>query len=406
MIDAPIDRINQERMRLESEGEPIVNLGQAIPDFTPPLVATEAAIQALRDDPRTHVYTPDPGLPELREAVARSLRLRFAASIQAEEIVITAGANHAFLLVCSILIEPGDRVGLLSPFFLNHKMAVEGCGGAAIEICPDDDFSYSPETIERTIVDHQLRALVVVNPSNPTGKVFAREELQALIDLCRKYEIWLISDEVYGSFVYAPGVMTSLVGLPGAADCTFTIGSFSKEFGMTGWRLGWVRSPREIFSQIVKVQDYSIICASRLAQVLALAAMEGAPDWAQRHLGDFEKRRQALVSELESSGLFRLFASQGAYFVWLRPHAEVDSEREVIAIMRRGRVCVIPGAFFGTAWRGWFRISYGAQEITALQTAARRFIDYFSSRQDYQAEGVTARPKPWESDLLINGKIP
>jgi aminotransferase len=189
----------------------------------------------------------------------------------------------------------------------------------------------------------------------------------------------LISDEVYGSFVHAPGIMTSLVGLPGAADCTFTIGSFSKEFGMTGWRLGWVRSPREIVSQIVKVHDYSIICASRLAQVLALAAMEGAPDWAQRHLGAFEKRRRALVSKLESSGLFRLFASQGAYFVWLRPHAEVDSEREVIAIMRRARVCVIPGAFFGTAWRGWFRISYGSQEITALQTAARRFIDYFSS---------------------------
>lgn len=380
MIDPPIDHINRARLRLDSEDDPILDLGQAIPDFRPPPVATAAAVEALTD-PRTHVYTLDAGLPELREAVANSLRQRFAAAVGAEEIVITAGANHAFLLACSVLLEPGDRVGLLSPLFPNHKMAVEGCGGTVVEVCPDNGSSYSMGTVERAIREQRLRALVVVNPSNPTGKVFAREELQALIDLCRRHDVWLVGDEVYGSFVYAPATMTSLVGLDDAIDCSVTIGSFSKELGMTGWRLGWVRASKALVSQILKVQDYSIICAPRLAQVLALAALQEAPDWARGHHGVFERRRSALVSALGASGLFDLFASDGAFFVWLRPRLGVDSGREVIEIMRSGRVCVMPGTFFGESWKEWFRVSYGSQNQGNVTIAAQRLIRHFADRE-------------------------
>jgi aminotransferase len=332
------------------------------------------------DDPNIHLYTPDLGLPELREAIAGSIRARFgAASVQAENIVVTAGANHAFLLVCSVLLEEGDRVGLLSPYFLNHKMAVEGCGGITVEINPDEDGCYSAESVERALVENDLRALVVVNPSNPTGKVFSRQELQVLLDLCREHRVWLVADEVYSSFVYPPLKMVSLASLPDAADATWTIGSFSKEFGMTGWRLGWLQAPRALVPQVLKVQDYSIICASRLAQVVAVAALEHAPSWSMSQLERLSARRAELLSILAGSNLFEIFDSQGAFFVWMRPLRETDSARAVLDLMARARVCIIPGLFFGEEWRSWFRISYGYLELDQLRIAGQLLVEYFAN---------------------------
>lgn len=382
VVDAPIDALNRERIRLERLGGPIFNLGQAIPDFPPPPIVREATIRAL-DDPNIHLYTPDPGLPELREAIAGSIRARFgAASVQAENIVVTAGANHAFLLVCSVLLGEGDRVGLLSPYFLNHKMAVEGCGGITVEINPDEDGRYSAESVERALVENDLRALVVVNPSNPTGKVFSRQELQVLLDLCREHRVWLVADEVYSSFVYPPLKMVSLASLPDAADATWTIGSFSKEFGMTGWRLGWLQAPRALVPQVLKVQDYSIICASRLAQVVAVAALEHAPNWSMSQLESLSARRAELLSILAGSNLFEIFDSQGAFFVWMRPLRETDSARAVLDIMARARVCIIPGLFFGEAWRSWFRISYGYLALDQLRIAGQMLVEYFANPVD------------------------
>jgi aspartate/methionine/tyrosine aminotransferase len=378
MVDAPIDALNRERLRLEREVGPIFNLGQAIPYFSPPPIVREATLRAL-DDPNIHLYTPDPGLPELRQAIAGSVRRKFGATVQPEDIVVTAGANHAFLLVCSVLLGEGDRVGLLSPYFLNHKMAVEGCGGVAIEINPDEGGRYSAESVERALVENDLRALVVVNPSNPTGKVFSLQELRLLLDLCRKHRVWLVADEVYNSFVYPPLKMVSLASLPDAADATWTIGSFSKEFGMTGWRLGWLQAPRALVHQVLKVQDYSIICASRLAQVVAVAALEHAPDWSMSHLERLAARRTELLSILAGSNLFEIFDSQGAFFVWMRPLHETDSAREVLDIMARARVCIVPGLFFGEAWRGWFRISYGSLALEQLCVAVQALVGYFTA---------------------------
>lgn len=378
MIAAPVDRINDERLRLESEGFSILNLGQAVPDFPPPGVVRQK-ISDIADDLDIHRYTADPGIPELRIALARLLRDRCGIrDAQADEIIVTAGANHAFLLVCTTLLEENEQFCVLSPYFLNHKMTVEGCGGRIVEVFPDGAFNYSMARVEKSIANERVRALVIVNPSNPTGKVFTKGELEALLKLCKKHGVWLISDEVYSEFVYDPVKMISLGSLPGASQGTIIIGSFSKSFGMTGWRVGWLRAPEPVVSQLLKVQDYSIICASHLSQVLALEALTYAPDWPASHLDDFAMRRDELTTILQESGLFTIYQGDGAFFLWLRPGFDVDSGSEIFELMSAAGVCIMPGYLFGERWRSWFRISYGSQPISRLGEAAARIIRYFT----------------------------
>ena len=405
MAEAPVDSLNRERLCLEAQGRTVINLGQAVPDFGPPPVAVDAARRAL-EEPSVHVYSPDPGLPELRAAVAHSLERHFGwATARAAQTIVTGGANHAFLLICSTLLEQGDQVGLLSPFFLNHRMTVEGCGGTAVEIPPDASFSYPRETVERAIVEHGLVALVAVNPSNPTGKIFTSEELSGLLELSRKHGVWLIVDEVYRAFVPPSERMVSLGSLPAAEEGTLSFGSFSKELGMTGWRVGWLHAPESLIPHLLKVQDYSLICAPRLGQRMALASIAESPEWTASWLEELELRRRELTGRLDESGLFQRFDSRGGYFVWLRPHRGVDSAREVLEIMRRAGVLIMPGAIFGEAWSSWFRISYGNQRRAALRRAAVRLIEYFAS--DRYAEPMNghreARPRAIASSTTTQG---
>ena len=318
MVDAPVDSLNQERRRLESEGRNIINLGQAIPDFGPPLEAMLGFRESLNDD-ALHRYTPDSGLAELRAAVAASLGPKANGEpVSADEIIITAGANHAFMVACAAILNDGDAVGLLSPYFLNHIMTVQGIGGRPVELLPDENFGYAPSDIERAIKDYRLKVLTIVNPSNPTGKSFSREEVTEICDACRKTGTWIFSDEVYRRFDYSPTGHTSVLSIPATEENAIVIGSFSKEFGMTGWRVGWIRVPRRLVSQFLKVQDYSIICASHPGQILALNAMRTQPNWAASHLAEYNSRRQALLHFFQGRNEFQVYGGLGAFFIWFR----------------------------------------------------------------------------------------
>ena len=378
MMDSPIDRLNQHCHRLVRQGKDMINLGQAVPGFAPPSILVEKTIEAL-GDPDVHLYTSDLGLPALRQAVANHLQQVYHVSTaRPEEIVITAGANHAFLLACACLFEPGDRVGLLSPFFLNHHMSIHGRGATAIEILPDQNFCYSEDQLDQAIRQHQLRALVVVNPCNPTGKVFSKAELTTLLGVCQRHGIWLISDEVYSAFVYDGVPMVSVGSLPGAAERTIVLGSFSKEYAMTGWRVGWMRVPESLIPQFLKIQDYSIICAPHLSQIGATCVLADEPRYANQFLKEFSARRMALTDRLRRSRLFQLYSGDGAFFVWCRPPVDVDSNREVYELLNGPGLCVMPGSMFGDEWKSWFRISYGKQPVERLIDAADRLIEYFS----------------------------
>ena len=218
MADPLFDQINRRCREVRQQGRDLIDLGQAVPDFSPPNALQQAVTDAL-PEPRTHHYTADLGIPELRNAVAEHLQATFGVNgIGAENIVITAGANHGFQTACICLIDTGDRVGLLSPYFVNHHMAIQGCGGVPVEIMPDEEFCYSKDTIRDAVRRHDLRAIVLVNPSNPTGKAYSKEELLDILEVCRECDLLLLSDEVYREFVYGDAEMVSIGSLPGACE--------------------------------------------------------------------------------------------------------------------------------------------------------------------------------------------
>jgi aminotransferase len=274
------------------------------------------------------------------------------------------------------MINDGDAVGLLSPYFLNHVMTVQGIGGRTIELLPDENFAYDPSEIGRAIEHHRLKAVVIVNPSNPTGKSFSRQELGGICDACRKTGTWIVSDEVYRRFDYSETGHTSVLSIPGTEENAIVIGSFSKEFGMTGWRVGWIRVPRKVVTQFMKVQDYSIICAPHPSQVLALNAMRMQPNWAASHIAEYNSRRQALLNFFKGLNGFQVYAGRGAFFIWFRPNSEVNSQTEVLKIMNEAEVLVMPGSIFGKAWTSWFRLSYGSAGSDLLMEGVRRIASY------------------------------
>jgi aspartate/methionine/tyrosine aminotransferase len=379
MVDAPVDSLNQKKRRLQSEGRDIIDLGQAIPDFGPPPDALLGFSESLNDG-ALHRYTADSGLLELRAAVAASLGLKGNGEpVSADEIIITAGANHAFMVACAGIINDGDAVGLLSPYFLNHVMTVQGIGGQPVELLPDESFVYDPSAVERAIEHNHLKALTIVNPSNPTGKLFSREEVVGLCNTCRKTGTWIISDEVYRRFDYSATGHVSVLSIPGTEENAIVIGSFSKEFGMTGWRVGWIRVPRKLVSHFLKVQDYSIICSSHAGQLFALNAMRTQPIWADSHIAEYDLRRRAVLDLFERRHGFEIYRGLGAFFLWFRPNADINSETQVLEIMNRTGVCLMPGSFFGKQWTSWFRISYGTAQTDRLLEGVGRVISYFDT---------------------------
>jgi aminotransferase len=379
---APVDSINAMRLSLEAQGRKVLNFGQAIPDLSPPPAALEA-LRARMEDRSAHVYTADQGLPELREELARSLQARFGGrACGAGRIIVTAGANHAFLITCMTLLEPGDQVGLLSPYFLNHDMIVRACGATPVELAlPGEGNEITCKEVDRLIDRHRLRMVVMVNPSNPSGKVLSGQEIANIHRACRQRGAVLVADEVYRMFVAAPQAFHSAARLAedDPSDNIIVIGSFSKEFGMSGWRVGWLQCPSRLLEQLMKAQDLSIICAPHAAQELALLSMRAAPDHALSKKEEYQSRRMLVLERLQRSGLFQINTGEGAFFIWFRPLKDVDSETVCLDLMARSGVCIMPGAFFGRPWRSWFRLSYGNARIEDLAAGTEGMVGYFGA---------------------------
>lgn len=368
----PVDSANRRRLELEQRGQPITNLGQAIPWFGPPTAAT-ARLSAELADPEIHRYTADAGNEALRCAIAAHA----GHAVDSQQILVTAGANHGFHIVCAALFDESDRVGLLSPYFVNHSMALSGLGVVPVEILPDEQFCYDAEKLEQIIAHQGLQGLVLVNPSNPTGKIFSRRELEDVVDVCRRRGVWLIVDEVYRSFTPENANSVLIHEIPAARDISISLWSFSKEYGMTGWRIGALRAPKELMEKLLKVQDYSIICAPHAAQVTVLHCLRHYPQYARQFRREFEARRTTVSAILTNAKVLQVYEGPGAFFLWFRPTEGPTNPDIYLRLMEEAGVCVMPGSAFGLHYSGWLRLSYGLVGGKELADAAARITDFF-----------------------------
>jgi aminotransferase len=375
----PFDPLNRRGAELRAEGHHVVSLGPALPFFPPPPPALAAARAAL-DTPQVNAYATDPGQPSLRRARAERLRSALGIDCAHDDILITAGANHAFTLMLMTLVGPGDEVVLPAPFFTNHEMAVRAHGAVAVEapVADRTTFDTAWEDIAPFLTS-RTRMVVLCTPSNPTGAMLRPEEGRRIASELASRGIVLLSDETYMGFVHK-GSHWSAGSVDRWRDNVVVLGTCSKSFGMMGWRVGYAVADRAICDQAVKVQDAMIICAPVIGQIAAEAAIRESWDYPSTFRSEFLKRREVLARGVAKIAALQWTPTDGAVFGFVRVDGCDDSTALATELLERVHVITLPGAAFGRSGEGFLRMSFGAASVDDLEIAVERLRTFFASR--------------------------
>ena len=300
-----MSRLAEER---EARGSSVLHLEVGQPSAGAPAAVREAAARALNDTPIG--YTNAPGLPALRRRIARHVAEWYGVDVDAERVVVVAGASAGFTLAFLAAFDAGDRVGVVEPGYPCYRNTLEalGCVAVPIPVGPETRWAPTPELVAAA---GPLRGLVLASPSNPTGTVLDAAALGALVDHCRRAGIRLVSDEIYHGIVYGATARSALEH----DDEVIVVNSFSKYFAMTGWRLGWVIAPSSLVDAVERLQQNLYICAPTLSQHGGLAAFDCA-DELDGHVAGYRERRAVLLDGLAAAGLTDTAAADGAFYVY------------------------------------------------------------------------------------------
>jgi aspartate aminotransferase len=340
---------------LEAAGEDVVDLSVGEPDFPTPANVVEAGEAAMEAG---HTgYTPSPGIPELREAVATKLRGN-GIDAEAGNVVVTPGGKQALFEVVQTLVDDGDEVVLFDPAWVSYEAMIKLAGGEPRHVdLTDHGFQLEPALDELADAVTDETALVIVNsPSNPTGAVFSDAALAGVRDLAVEHDVPVVSDEIYERITYDVE-HTSLGSLDGMADRTVTVNGFSKAYSMTGWRLGYYCAPEPVVSAAAKVHSHSVTCATNFVQRAGVEALENTDDVVAEMRDSFHERRDLLVDLLADHGV-DVAAPDGAFYMML-PVGD-DDEAWARTALEEAKVATVPGAAFDAP--GYVRISYAASE--------------------------------------------
>jgi aspartate/methionine/tyrosine aminotransferase len=377
MTLARFDALNARAAQLIQQGHTVINLGQALPHFGPP----ESAIRAARDGLArrdVHVYTADAGRVSLREALCTRLSESHGIDATPDEVIITAGGNQAFALAAMTLLDPGDEVLLPTPYFANHEMMLRGIGAVPKPVSLNEQNRFAVRWTQLTpYLTSRTRAVVLCNPSNPTGAIIAETDLCEIIHEVAARGIVAIVDETYMHFVYDGQRHASAAAVPNWRDAVVLVNTFSKSFGMTGWRIGYMIAPRDVCTEAIKIQDAMVICAPTIAQVAVEAAIRHDWTYPLSFRDEFAGRRSILIQELSSIPHLHWAPTDGAFFAFVRVDGCTGSDQLADDLLDQAHVVTIPGRTFGEAGEGCLRISYGAVDRHDLREGISRLRQFF-----------------------------
>jgi len=347
-----------------------ISLGQGVVHYGPPPAALSSIPEFLKTVPH-HKYIPDAGLPELRQAFEEKLGTENGIDAPFERrILVTAGANQAFLNVVLAICDPGDEVILLSPFYFNHEMAVALASAVPVIVPTDDRFQPDLAAIEAAITE-RTRAVVTVSPNNPTGAVYPEETLAAVHRLCAERGVYLVSDEAYEYFTYEGARPFSPGSLGG--EHAISLFSLSKAYGMASWRVGFLVAPEHLHDDLMKIQDTVVVSGPAISQFVGLRAMGEGRKYCQAHLPSLARVRGEVLSRLgEIPDLVSVPPAQGAFYLFAKVRTEMRAIALSERLVREHRVAVIPGETFGVTEGCFLRIAYGSlKEETAVEGVDR-----------------------------------
>jgi len=296
---SPTAAVIAEADKLKSRGVDIADFGPGEPDFPTPDHIKKAAIKAIEENKSK--YTPTGGIMPLREAICAWHKRELGSSYEAKECVVSVGGKHSIFNVMSVLVQQGDEVIIPAPYWVSFPDIVKYAGGTPVfvETKPEDGFSVKAAAIEKAITP-KTRLLVLNSPSNPSGGVVPPDEFERILAVCKKHQVWLMGDECYSHFTYEPHKPYSIASAAGSKENVIIIGSVSKTFAMTGWRIGYTLGPEALIQALIKLQSQSTSNATSIAQYAALEAMRGPMETVPVMLEEYAKRRKRIVEGLRA----------------------------------------------------------------------------------------------------------
>ncbi|NJP97879.1 pyridoxal phosphate-dependent aminotransferase [Nonomuraea sp. FMUSA5-5] len=372
--------VDAKAKAMKAAGRPVIGFGAGEPDFPTPGYIVEAAIEAARD-PRFHKYTPAGGLPELKQAIAAKTLRDSGYAAEAGQVLVTNGGKQAVYEAFATLLDPGDEVLVIAPYWTTYPEAVKLAGGVQVDVVTDESTGYlaSVDQLEAARTE-RTKVLLFVSPSNPTGAVYSREETVAIGRWAAEHGLWVVTDEIYEHLVYGGAEFTSIAtAVPELGDRVVILNGVAKTYAMTGWRVGWMIGPSDVVKAATNLQSHATSNVSNVAQMAALAAVSGDLSAVAEMRTAFDRRRQTMVRMLnEIPGVF-CPEPKGAFYAYpsvkeligkeLRGRRPQSSGELAELILEEAEVAVVPGEAFGTP--GYFRLSYALGDNDLAEGVSR-----------------------------------
>ncbi|MGO1802240.1 MAG: pyridoxal phosphate-dependent aminotransferase [Microbacteriaceae bacterium] len=373
-------KVDAKAKALKAEGKPVISYAAGEPDFSTPQFIVDAAAEALQD-PANFRYTPAPGLPALREAVAAKTLRDSGLEVAPSQVIVTNGGKQSAYQAFQAVVNPGDEVLLPAPYWTTYPEAIRLADGTPVEVFAgaDQDYKVTVDQLEAARTE-RTTVLVFVSPSNPTGSVYTAEETRAIGEWAVEHGIWIISDEIYQNLTYEGVKATSIVeAVPDAAAQTILVNGVAKTYAMTGWRVGWMVGPADAIKVAGNLQSHLTSNVNNIAQRAAVAALNGPQTEAHAFRDAFDRRRKLIVSELSKIDGIRVPNPLGAFYVypdvqgllgktWAGKTPTTSLELADL-ILDEAEVAVVPGEAFGPS--GYLRLSYALGDDQLLEGIQR-----------------------------------
>ncbi|MFI5387608.1 MAG: pyridoxal phosphate-dependent aminotransferase [Fimbriimonadales bacterium] len=374
---SPTLGISARAQAMRAEGIDVISLAAGEPDFPTPALVCEAAIAALNSG--FTKYTPTPGVPELRKVIAEKLSRENQVRAAAENVVVSSGAKQSLFNACNVILDPGDEVILIAPYWMTYAEQVRLAGGEPVKVQTSAESDFVPSFDQlRDAVTPRTKAIIINSPANPTGAVYPRQTLKEIASLAIRHDLWVISDEIYEKLIYG-GVEHVSIGSLGTdiAERTITIGGCSKTYAMTGWRIGFAAAPVPVAKAMSNFQDQVTSSANSFAQKGAIRAfqLDGAPVETMR--AEYEARRDLVVGLLRDIPGVTINLPHGAFYVmpdvttYLVGRIANDLELAEY-LLDEAKVATVPGSVF--EGHGHIRLSYAASREN-LKAGVKRISD-------------------------------
>ncbi|HEX9549439.1 MAG TPA: pyridoxal phosphate-dependent aminotransferase [Acidimicrobiales bacterium] len=380
MAESATLAIDAKAKALNAAGGDVIGFGAGEPDFPTPVHIVEAAAEACRD-PRNHKYTPTGGLPELKDAIAAKTARDSGYPVAAAQVLVTNGAKQAIEEAFATLLDPGDEVLLPAPYWTTYPETVRLAGGVPVVI-PTAEATGFRVTVDQlsAALTPRTKVLLFVSPSNPTGSVYPRDEVEAIGRWALEHGIWVVTDEIYEHLVYGSAVHYSMpVLVPELESQCVVINGVAKTYAMTGWRVGWMIGPLDVIKAATNLQSHATSNVCNVAQRAALAALTGDLDAALAMRAAFDRRRQTMVAMLNEIPGVTCVEPEGAFYAF--PSFEAVLGRTVAGrtagttlelastILDEARVAIVPGEAFG--FPGYARLSYALGDDELVEGLSR-----------------------------------